>query len=76
MYVIDCGENRIKDLARWSAPDAGKGAVFSNHCYLIKHAKGWMLWDTGNSDALAAMPNGMSILGGMIVQVMRKPLAQ
>jgi glyoxylase-like metal-dependent hydrolase (beta-lactamase superfamily II) len=75
MYVINCGENRVKDLARWSAPDAGKSVVFSNHCYLIKHTKGWMLWDTGNSDAFAAMPDGMSILGGMIVQVMRKPLA-
>ena len=75
MYVIDCGENRVKDLARWSAADAGKSVVFSNHCYLIRHARGWMLWDTGNSDAFAAMPDGMSILGGMIVQIMRKPLA-
>jgi len=75
MYVINCGENRVKDLARWSAADAGKSVVFSNHCYLIRHARGWMLWDTGNSDAFAAMPDGMSILGGMIVQIMRKPLA-
>lgn len=75
MYVIDCGENRVKDLARWSAADAGKSIVFSNHCYLIRHGGGWMLWDTGNSDAFAAMPDGMSILGGMIVQIMRKPLA-
>ena len=75
MYVINCGEVRVKDLASWSAADAGKSAVFSNHCYLIRHAKGWMLWDTGNSDAFAAMPDGMSILGGLLVQIMRKPLA-
>jgi len=76
MYVISCGENHAKDLARWSAPDAGKSAVFLNHCYLIKHARGWMLWDTGNSDAFAALPNGNSVLGGMLVQIMRKPLTE
>jgi hypothetical protein len=76
MYVIDCGENRVKDLARWSTADAGKGAVFLNHCYLIKHAKGWLLWDTGISDTVAAMPNGMTVLGGVLTQVLRKPLAE
>lgn len=75
MYVISCGENHVKDLARWSAADAGKSAVFLNHCYLIRHARGWMLWDTGNSDAFAALPDGNSVFGGMLVQYMRKPLA-
>jgi glyoxylase-like metal-dependent hydrolase (beta-lactamase superfamily II) len=76
MYVINCGENHVKDLARWSTADAGKGAVFLNHCYLIKHAKGWLLWDTGISDTVAAMPNGMTVLGGVLTQVLRKPLAE
>jgi N-acyl homoserine lactone hydrolase len=75
MYVISCGENHVKDLGRWAAADAGKSIQFKNHCYLIKHAKGWMLWDTGNSDAFAALPNGNSVFGGMLVQHMRKPLA-
>jgi len=74
MYVINCGENHVKDLARWAAADAGKGAEFKNHCYLIQHAKGWMLWDTGNSDSFAALPNGNSVMGGMLVQYMKKPL--
>jgi len=76
MYVISCGENHVKDLARWAPADAGKGAVFLNHCYLIRHAKGWMLWDTGNSDSFAALPNGNSVFGGLLVQFMRKPLAE
>ena len=29
---------------------------FVDNCYLIKHAQGWMLWDTGIPDAVAAMP--------------------
>ncbi len=28
------------------------------NCYLIRHAQGWMIWDTGVSDDVAAMPNG------------------
>jgi glyoxylase-like metal-dependent hydrolase (beta-lactamase superfamily II) len=76
MYVISCGENHVKDLSRWTpGQNAGKEHVFGNHCYLIKHAQGWMLWDTGNADRLAAMPNGFSTAGGMITAYMKKPLA-
>ena len=78
MYVIECGENHVKDLARFTgqAADAGKAQVFSVNCYLIKHAQGWMLWDTGNADRLAAMPNGFSTAGGAITAYMKKPLAE
>ena len=31
---------------------------FVDNCYLIKHAQGWFLWDTGVTDAVAAMPDG------------------
>ena len=31
---------------------------FVDNCYLIKHAQGWLLWDTGLADAIAAMPEG------------------
>jgi glyoxylase-like metal-dependent hydrolase (beta-lactamase superfamily II) len=78
MYVIECGENHVKDLSRWTpGANAGKAHVFANHCYLIKHAKGWMLWDSGNADRLAAMPAGMSapVLGGITIY-MRKPLVE
>ena len=77
MYVINCGENHVKDVSRWTpGVNVGKAHVFANHCYLIKHAKGWMLWDTGNADRLAAMPDGMSVAGGAITVFMKKPLAE
>ncbi|HEX6158111.1 MAG TPA: hypothetical protein VFZ54_18950, partial [Burkholderiales bacterium] len=77
MYVINCGENHVKDVSRWTpGVNVGKPHVFSNHCYLVKHAKGWMLWDTGNADRLAAMPNGFSTAGGAITAYMKKPLAE
>jgi len=75
MYVIDCGENHVKDVSRWTPNvNVGKPHVFSNHCYLVKHAQGWMLWDSGNADRLAAMPDGLSVAGGTITVFMKKPL--
>jgi glyoxylase-like metal-dependent hydrolase (beta-lactamase superfamily II) len=76
MYVIECGENHVKDLARFTglASDAGRPQVFSVNCYLIKHAQGWMLWDTGNADRFAAMPNGNAT--PVSTAFMRKPLAE
>ena len=76
MYVISCGENHVKDLARFTGQpaDKDKAVVFSDYCYLIEHARGWMLWDTGNADRLAAMPNGMQT--PVATAYMKKPLAE
>jgi N-acyl homoserine lactone hydrolase len=76
MYVIDCGENHVKDLSRWTPGiNVGRAHVFGNHCYLIRHAKGWMLWDTGNADRLAALPAGLPAPNGLLTSFMTKPLA-
>ena len=76
MYVISCGENRTTDLSLWSPGfNVDKAMEFSNHCYLIKHAQGWMLWDTGNSDTLAARPDGLTVLNGKLNVRMPKPLS-
>lgn len=76
MYAITCGENHVRDLSRFTGQPADKdrALVFSNHCYLIKHARGWMMWDTGNADRLAAMPNGMQT--PVATAYMKKPLAE
>ena len=77
MYVISCGENHVKDVSRWTpGVNVGKPHVFGNHCYLIKHARGWMLWDTGNADRIAALPNGLTAPNGIITAFMKKPLAE
>jgi glyoxylase-like metal-dependent hydrolase (beta-lactamase superfamily II) len=77
MYAIDCGENHTNDLSRWTpGVNVGKAHVFGNHCYLIKHAKGLMLWDSGNPDRLAALPNGLTNPAGTITAFMKKPLAE
>jgi N-acyl homoserine lactone hydrolase len=78
MYVIECGENHVKDLSRWTpGVNVGKAHVFGDYCYLIKHAQGWMLWDTGNPDRYAAMPNGFSAApNAPVTAYMKKPLAE
>ena len=59
LYILNCGEGTAGDISRWSpGVNEGKSMPFVDNCYLIKHAQGWMLWDTGLTDALAAQPEG------------------
>src|SRR5262249_60385231 len=39
--------------------------VLSGTCYLIKHAQGYLLFDTGLGDAIAGMPNGQRSNAGV-----------
>ena len=59
LYILNCGEGVAGDISRWSpGVNVGKSMDFVDNCYLIKHAQGWMMWDTGVTDAIAAMPDG------------------
>jgi N-acyl homoserine lactone hydrolase len=61
LYILNCGEGVAGDISRWSpGVNEGKSMDFVDNCYLIKHAQGWFLWDTGVNDAIAAMPNGLA----------------
>ncbi len=61
LYVLNCGEGVAGDISRWSpGVNEGKSMDFVDNCYLIRHGGVWMLWDTGVSDAIAAMPNGLA----------------
>jgi N-acyl homoserine lactone hydrolase len=76
MYVFNCGESRTPDLSRWSPGfNVGKPFEFSDHCYLIRHAKGLMMGDSGMSDKIAEMPDGMTVAGGMLTLRVPKTLA-
>lgn len=59
LYILNCGEGVAGDISRWSpGVNEGKSMPFVDNCYLIKHSQGWMIWDTGLTDALAARPEG------------------
>src|SRR3954464_2072200 len=61
LYILNCGEGVAGDISRWSpGVNEGKSMDFVDNCYLIKHAQGWFLWDTGGGDSIAAMPNGQA----------------
>jgi N-acyl homoserine lactone hydrolase len=55
LYILDCAQGRAGDQSRWSpGVNVGVGFDMVDTCYLIKHAQGWLLWDTGVSDAVPA----------------------
>jgi glyoxylase-like metal-dependent hydrolase (beta-lactamase superfamily II) len=61
LYILNCGEGVAGDISRWSpGVNVGKSMPFVDNCYLLKHSQGWMLWDTGLTDALAAKPEGQT----------------
>jgi len=60
LYILNCGEGVAGDISRWSpGVNVGKSMDFVDSCYLLKHNQGWLLWDTGLADAIAAMPEGL-----------------
>src|SRR5580692_10271664 len=60
LYILSCGEGWAPDQSRWSpGVNVGVPMDISDNCYLIHHAQGWFLWDTGITDAVAAMPDGL-----------------
>jgi N-acyl homoserine lactone hydrolase len=63
LYVIDCGWAHATDQSRWSpGVNAGVPIDLSNNCYLIHHSsEGYLLWDTGITDRLAALPEGQTV---------------
>jgi len=76
LYVLDCGQNVGKDQSRWSpGVNEGKSIEFSDNCYLIRHDRGLLLWDTGIPDSVAAMPDGMVVANGAITYRRAKTLA-
>src|SRR6266540_3018102 len=63
LYILNCGEGVAGDISRWSpGVDVGKSMDFVDNCYLIHHAQGWLLWDTGVIDVNEATPQGISPL--------------
>jgi N-acyl homoserine lactone hydrolase len=61
LYILNCGEGVAGDISRWSpGVDVGKSMPMAENCYLMHHTQGWLLWDTGVTDAIAALPNGQA----------------
>src|ERR1700738_4358807 len=61
LYILNCGVGGAGDISRWSrGVNGGESMGFVDNCYLLKHARGWFLSDTGIPDAVAASPTGLA----------------
>ena len=75
MYVFNCGESTVNDVSRWTpGVNVGKPGEFSANCYLIQHAQGWMMFDSGINDNVATMPKGFQRGKDAPHYILRKPL--
>jgi len=63
LYVIDCGWAHAADQSLWSpGVNAGVPIDLSDNCYLIHHTtEGYVLWDTGITDQLASLRDGINV---------------
>src|SRR2546428_9834911 len=63
LYAIDCGRIRISDMSAFADTGEldGKPASVVASCFLIRHPKGTLLWDTDLSDKLAENKGGYGI---------------
>jgi len=61
LYTMDCGRMRTST-----------GIEGSNPCFLIRHPRGDLLWDTGLPQSIADAPNQTTTMGGATITVRRK----
>lgn len=61
LYTLDCGHAQFRDMAAFSDTGDydGKTGELADPCFLIKHPKGVLLWDTGLPESIADQPNGL-----------------
>lgn len=76
VYMFDCGQGHAEDMSRWT-PGLNVGTpmdVVAN-CYLIRHPKGDLIWDTGIPDSVAGTPGGFGGMNGAPVWTRASALA-
>lgn len=63
LYVLDCGTIDVQDVSVFS-PGVGKNQHkrLTDSCYVVRHPKGTLVWDTGLPDELAALPDGKTVM--------------
>jgi len=71
LYTLDCGHATFKDMAQFSDTGEydGKTGDIAVPCFLIRHPKGILLWDTGLGDKFAANKDGIDMAPGVHLSV-------
>jgi N-acyl homoserine lactone hydrolase len=62
LYALDCGSITAKQLGLFSDTGEydGKSGELADPCFVIRHPKGVLVWDTGLGDAIAAQKDGVT----------------
>lgn len=78
LYVLDCGHATFKDMGGFSDTGEydGKSGEIAVPCFLIRHPKGDLLWDTGLGDHYNYPKEGSDAAPGVRVTVPVTLLAQ
>jgi N-acyl homoserine lactone hydrolase len=78
LYILDCGHARFKDMAGFSDTGEydGKRGDIADPCFLIRHPKGYLLWDAGLGDHYNYPQEGSDAAPGVHVTVPVTLLAQ
>ncbi len=61
LYAMNCGNLAFTDVDPFADDHSMKGVArtFVDSCYLIRHPKGDLVWDTGVPEAIADMADGL-----------------
>jgi len=77
LYAMDCGHAAYTDADALADNGSLKGKPLEVivPCFLIRHPKGDLIWDTGLPEIIATLPNGLNA-GGVHTTVARSLTAQ
>src|ERR1700746_1703812 len=57
LYILECGQGHTGDMSRWTpGQNVNVPMDIVDNCYVIKHAQGYMVWDTGVCDSTSSKP--------------------
>jgi glyoxylase-like metal-dependent hydrolase (beta-lactamase superfamily II) len=78
LYALDCGHASFKDMAAFSDTGEydGKAGELAVPCFLVRHPKGVLVWDTGLGDKFAANKAGVEQAPGFHLTVATTLIAQ
>lgn len=77
LYALDCGQASAPDMGFLSDTGEYDGKAFSVvvPCFLVRHSKGNLLWDTGLGDKIAQAKDGVD-MDGIHMAVKRTVVSQ
>ena len=67
LYALDCGLVDIKNMGLFSDTGEydGKPGALVTPCFVVRHPKGTLVWETGLGDQLAEKKEGADLPGGL-----------